>query len=109
MADRGAHAAHLAVAAFGEHDLEPRALALRCGADETDQRGTGQAVLQRDALVENAQGSGVGYAPHAGVVRLRHLVHGLREALTEAMVVRQDQESRGVAVETSDRKDPLAD
>src|SRR5262249_53256446 len=48
-------------------------------------------------------------APHARVVRLRHRVRRVGEALAEPVVVREDEQARRVAVQAPDREDPAAD
>ncbi len=79
VADRGAHAPHLAVLALGEHDLEPgRAwLAARRARDDRAPSGRprrARAVVERQALAQRAQRLGVGNARDARVVGLRHVL-----------------------------------
>ena len=117
--DRRAHPPDLAVLALGEDDLEPgRALALpddaaggataRGPEDPHLRRPRHRAVVERQALPQRAERLAVGNARDARVVGLRDVVLGGREALAEAVVVRQDEEPRGVAVEPADREDPAA-
>ena len=114
--DRRPHPPDLAVLPLGEDDLEPgRALALR--PDGAAPRGVprtrtfaGRVSVPSSSgrPSRRARSASPREAEDARVVGLRDVVLGVGEALAQAVVVRQDQQPRGVAVEPADREDPPA-
>ena len=109
VSDGRAHAAHLAVLALGEDDLQPAAVRAP-DPSGAHLRRPGVAIRRRGhALAQRAQSLHVRHAAHARVVRLRHVVTGIGEPMAQAVVVGEDEEAGGVAVEAPDREHPLAD
>ena len=99
MADRFAHPAHLAVAAFVEDELE-------AGRTEpANARGRRETVLELDALGERAQGLVVRLPPGLHLVDLLDAVPGVGERVRELAVVREQQRARRVDVEPADGDD----
>src|SRR3954447_10872851 len=82
VADRVAHAAHLALAALADGQLEPVA------GEPADVRGGGRPVLELDALAQRPERRLANRrAPDAGAVGPRDLERRMREAVREVAVV----------------------
>ena len=99
-ADRVAHPPHLAVAALVEDELEA------CRAEPADTRGSGDAVLELDALGQPPQRLVGRLLPGLDLVHLLDAVARMREPVRERPVVRQQQRARRVDVEPADGDDP---
>src|SRR5262245_35542790 len=91
------HAAHLAVPALGQRDLEDGAAG--SVADAAHAGGLRRAVVERDPLPERIERGVVEEDRGFHEVRLRDLVLGVRERLGELGVVRQEEEAARVEVE----------
>ena len=108
MADGRAHAPHLPVLSLGQDDLEPGG-SVPPGPQEADPGASGLRPVGEDQpRTQGAQGRLLGNARHPGVVGLGHLVLRIGEAMAQAMVVREDEQAGGVAVEAADREDPAS-
>ena len=100
MADRLAHAAHLAVAALVQHELELP------GAEPAYTRRRSDAVLELDSLGEPAQRLVVRLLPRLDLVDLLDAVARVRKPVRERAVVREQEHAGRVDVEPPDRDDP---
>ena len=99
MADRLAHAPHLAVAALVDGDAAER------GAHERHLGRRGQAVVELDALAQPAHAPRRRRALHLDQVLLLHAEAGVGEAMGQVAVVGEQQQALGVGVEAADRED----
>ena len=99
ISDRLAHQAHLALASLVEHQLDAR------GAETTDLRRGGDTVLELYSLREPAQRRARGLALDLGDVHLLDAVPRMREPMCQRSVVREEERTRGLRVEPSDRHD----
>jgi len=99
MSDRLAHAAHLAVPALVEHQLEAGR------AEAADARRRRDAVLELDALREQLQRLVRRLAPRLDLVDLLDAVARVCEPVGERAVVREQEDAGGVDVEPPHRHD----
>src|SRR5690242_6201078 len=105
VADRLQHAPHLAMPALSNHDSElraPRVAIARGRPHDLDLRRRRHSIVELHAAT---QGIEVGARGHAGghdLVLLGHLVAGMREAVRDIAVVREQEEAGAVGVEPSD-------
>jgi uncharacterized protein with GYD domain len=100
MADCLAHALDLVLSSLVDRQLDPR------GAQPTDLRGGGAAVVQVDALGKLPERFRARLPLDVRLVRLVHLVARVGEAMGELAVVRQEKRPRRVDVEAADGDEP---
>ena len=109
VAEDRAHATDLALAAFGEDELEPRALGggTQGRLEESCGGGTGDPTpTEIHAVGEHLEGLGIGTTADAGVVGPGHVVLRVGEAAGEGRVVGEEKEPGGVSVEAAHREHP---
>jgi len=111
MRDRVTHAPHLAVAAFLERQFENRLRALSrrhhaCDADSGRQRAL---AVEIDAAAETREIPFVRYAGDLCFVCPLEFVTRMRDLLGERAVVRQDDQSLRIEVESANRKEVARD
>ena len=99
MADRVAHPLHLVLPALVQGQLE------EARRDSAHPRRCGHAVVELDTRPEPCDCLVRRSALHLGLVHLRHAVAGVREAVRELSVVREQERSGRVGVEPTDRDD----
>jgi hypothetical protein len=99
VADSFEHALHLPVPAFMDRQLDDA----RC--EEAHFGGCGAAVFELDAFLQRRDDLLARRASHLGDVGLLDAVAGMREAVRELAVVRQEQRTRRIRVEAADRDD----
>src|SRR5262245_59289740 len=104
--DRLQHPADLAVPALGDPDLEPGVLPR---LHDADLGRSGTAAVDVDATGEPFERLRVGKPAHLGPVGLFHPRGGVHEVPGELPVVRQEQESLAVEVQTADGIDAHPD
>ncbi|GAB4352608.1 MAG: hypothetical protein Kow0073_08400 [Immundisolibacter sp.] len=119
VADGSGHASHLAVAAFGDDQLQPGGGNVTAFADRRLARPqprwrcdaaclcrAGEAVLEAHAAAQRAERGLVWLAFHLRQVGLGQLEGGVGDALLQAAVAGQQQQALGVAVQPSGRVQP---
>ena len=98
MADRLAHAPHLALSPLAELELD------HVPGQQAHARGRGSPVVELDAVAERRERGSV--RPPAGDARqigLRHLVARVREQVRQLAVVGQQDQPGAVGVQAADR------
>ncbi len=105
VAHRREHAPHLPLPTLVDFDLHQRPLSPRIGADDAGTSGMGALLVQFDALAELAERRRRRNAAHFCPVGLANLVRGMRQALCQLAVVRQQEQSPGGLVEAPDGVD----
>ncbi len=99
QADRLAHPLDLVRASLVERELDPPR------AEPPRPRGRRRTVLQLDTGAQTLERPAGQRTIDVGLVHLRHAVARMRETMSQIPVVREDERSRRVRVETSDRHD----
>src|SRR5258707_243309 len=105
VTDRRTHPPHHPLATL-LHDDRERRRATRRFLEDLRLRGAGRTVIELDAGSQRAQRSRRRLALHLDEVLLFHAVTRMAEQLRQLTVVRQQEETLGFEVETTDGEDP---
>src|SRR5258706_12796600 len=100
MAHCLAHAANLTIAALVDGEADD------VGLGERSLRRRGHTVVERDAVAERSQRARRGLALDMREILLLDSERRMRQAMREFPVVREDQQTLGIGVETAHRPDP---
>ena len=103
MSDRLAHALHLAVPTFVERELESGPV--RPASQDADACRCRGAVVELDAVAKPRDDVGRRRAGDIDLVDLRYPVPRMGKPVREVAVVRQQERSGGIDVESADRDD----